>query len=71
MAAEGSRVTKRPVKELGLPSGVAIGGLVRGEEGMLVNGNTVIQPGDSVMVFCHEHQLYKVEKFFKKQKLFG
>jgi len=71
VAAEGSRVTKRPVKELGLPSGVAIGGLVRGEEGMLVNGNTVIQPGDSVMVFCHEHQLYKVEKFFKKQKLFG
>jgi trk system potassium uptake protein TrkA len=70
VATEGSRVTKKPVKDLGLPSGVAIGGLVRRDEGILVNGNTQIEPGDSVMVFCHEHQLGKVEKFFKKQGIF-
>ncbi len=70
VAAEGSKVTKHLVRELGLPFGVAIGGLVRGEEGILVNGNTQIQAGDSVMVFCHKNQLGKVEKFFKKQGLF-
>ena len=70
VAAEGSRVTKKPVKDLGLPFGVTIGGLVRGGEGILVSGMTQIQPGDSVMVFCHEHQLGKVEKYFKKQGLF-
>ncbi len=70
IAAEGSKVTKYPVKGLGLPFGVAIGGLVRGDEGILVNGNTQIQAGDSVMVFCHKHQLSKVEKLFKKQGLF-
>ncbi len=70
MAVEGSKVTKHPVKGLGLPAGVAIGGLVRAGEGILVNGNTQIQPGDSVMVFCHKHQLGKVEKYFKKQGLF-
>ena len=70
VATEGSKVTKKPVKALGLPSGVAIGGLVRRGEGMLVNGNTQIEVGDSVMVFCHEHQLGKMEKYFKKQGLF-
>ena len=65
VAAEGSKVTKRPVKDLGLPFGVTIGGLVRDEKGYLVNGNSQIQAGDSVMVFCHEHNLKKVEKFFK------
>ena len=71
VAAEGSRVTKKPVKALGLPFGVAIGGLVRNGEGILVNGNTQIEAGDSVMVFCHEHQLGKVEKYFKKSSVFG
>jgi trk system potassium uptake protein TrkA len=70
VAAEGSRVTKKVVKDLGLPFGVTIGGLVRNGEGQLVSGMTQIQPGDSVMVFCHEHQLGKIEKFFKKQGLF-
>ena len=70
VAAEGSRVTRKPVKDIGLPFGVTIGGLVRNGEGILVSGMTQIQPGDSVMVFCHEHQLGKLEKYFKKQGLF-
>ena len=70
VATEGSRVTRRAVKDLGLPFGVAIGGLVRGEHGLLVNGNTRIEPGDSCVVFCHEHKLGAVEKFFKKSTLF-
>ena len=69
VAAPGSKVTKGPVKELGLPSGIAIGGLVRGDKGQLVNGNTQIEAGDSVMVFCHKHRLEQVEKFFKKPLL--
>ncbi len=65
VAVEGSKVTRRAVKDLGLPLGVTIGGLVRQNEGILVNGFTQIMPGDSVMVFCHEQNLKKVEKFFK------
>ena len=65
VAAEGSKVTKRLVKDLGLPIGITIGGLVRNEQGMLVNGNTQIMPGDSVMVFCHEQNLRKLEKYFR------
>ena len=69
-AAEDSPVTKKAVKDLGLPFGVAIGGLVREGQGMLVNGNSRIQAGDSVMVFSHEHDMKKVEKFFKQRQLF-
>ena len=69
VAAENSKVTRSIVRQLGLPSGVAIGGLVRGNQGILVNGNTQIQTGDSVIVFCHRHALDKVEKFFKRSIL--
>jgi trk system potassium uptake protein TrkA len=68
-AAEGSKVTKKPVKDLGMPFGVTIGGLVRNGTGMLVNGNSQIQAGDSVMVFCHEQKLNNIEKFFKKNTI--
>ena len=68
-AANGSKVTKKPVKELGLPFGVTIGGLVRNNQGILVNGNTQIEAGDTVMVFCHEHDLKKMEKYFKANML--
>ena len=69
VAAEGSKVTKQPVKDLGLPFGVTIGGLVRNGQGILVNGNTRIEAGDSVMVFCHEQNLKKLEKYFKGNAL--
>ena len=64
IAKEGSKVTKKPVKDLGMPIGVTIGGLVRGEEGILVSGNTQIEAGDSVMVFCHNINMKKIEKYF-------
>ena len=69
IAAEGSRVTKKPVKDLGLPFGVTIGGLVRKGTGVLVNGNSQIVAGDSVMVFCHETKLQDIEKFFKSNSI--
>ena len=69
VAAMDSKVTKKAVKDLGLPFGVTIGGLVRNDQGILVNGNTRIEAGDSVMVFCHEQNLKKLEKYFKADTL--
>jgi trk system potassium uptake protein TrkA len=37
---------------------------------MLVNGNSQIQAGDSVMVFCHEQKINLIEKLFKKSSIF-
>lgn len=61
---EGSKITRKPVCEIGLPKGMTIGGLVRDGKGMLVSGRTQIQAGDSVMVFCHKLNMKTVEKLF-------
>ncbi|MBR6433078.1 MAG: Trk system potassium transporter TrkA [Bacteroides sp.] len=61
---EGSKITKHPVKELGLPKGTTIGGLIRNGEGLVVTGNTEIRPGDHVVVFCLSMMIKKIEKFF-------
>lgn len=59
-----ARITKLPVKDVGLPKGINIGGLVRNGEGQLVTGNTMIQPGDHVVVFSSDMIMKKIEKFF-------
>lgn len=64
VAKEESRITMKPVKDLGLPIGMTIGGLVRNGEGMLVSGNTKINPGDIVVVFCHDVNMKQIEKLF-------
>ncbi len=63
-AKEGSKITKHLVKDLGLPKGTTIGGLIRHGEGIVVTGNTQIQPGDHVVVFCLNMMIKKIEKFF-------
>ena len=61
---EGAKVTRSLVKDLTLPKGTTIGGLVRGDEGVLVTGFTQIQPGDHVVVFCLSSMIKRIEKYF-------
>lgn len=61
----GSRVTRHPVMNIGLPRGVNIGGMVRNGMGQLVDGRTVLQPGDLVVVFCIGDTLKRLDKFFR------
>ena len=63
-AQKGSPITKKKIYELSLPKGCTIGGLVRDGEGMLVSGATQVQPGDIVVVFCHNTEVKRVEKLF-------
>ncbi len=59
-----SKICSSPVKDLRLPQGMTIAGLVRDGEGRLVDGNTVIQPGDHVVVFSLSGSLHKIERLF-------
>ncbi|MBR6371496.1 MAG: Trk system potassium transporter TrkA [Bacteroidaceae bacterium] len=61
---EGARITRNPVKDISFPRGVTIGGLIRNKEAVLVTGNTTIQAGDHVVVFCLEGMIKTIEKFF-------
>ena len=60
----GAKITKHFIKDLGLPKGTTIGGMIRNGEGVLVTGDTLIQPGDHVVVFCLSMMIKKIEKFF-------
>lgn len=60
----GSRITRSQVKDVGLPKGATIGGLIRNGEGILVTGNTTIIENDHVVVFCLGMMIKKLEKFF-------
>lgn len=62
---EHSKVTEKPVWELKLPDYANFAGLVRGGRGFLVNGKTTFLPGDTVVVFCLEGYLKKLEHYFK------
>ncbi len=61
----GSKITRAAVKDLNLSHDMTIAGLIRNGHGQLVNGNTVICPGDRVVVFCLSGAIHKFERLFK------
>ncbi len=61
---EGAKITKAPVKDLRLPFGMTLAAMVRNDQCLLVGGNTHIQPGDYVVVFCLSGTINKIEKWF-------
>lgn len=63
-ARPGSRITRHKVRDLDLPPEIELGGLVRNGVGLLVNGETQIQPDDVVVVFCHGTDISRIEKYF-------
>ncbi len=61
---EGAKITKDVVKHLSLPSEMTLAGLTRNGIGQLIHGDTQIQAGDHVVVFCLNGGLHKIERLF-------
>ncbi|MDR1679415.1 MAG: Trk system potassium transporter TrkA [Prevotellaceae bacterium] len=59
-----SKVTRRKIRELHIPSEVNFGGYVRGGKGYICSGDTVIEAGDHVIVFCAAAVARKIEGLF-------
>lgn len=64
VAHPNSRITKKEVKKIVLPKNVTLGGLIRNGEPMMIDGDTLIEPYDHVVVFCLEDSLREAEKLF-------
>ena len=60
-----SRICGIPVKDLRLSHDLTLAGFIRDGKGMLVRGDTVLQPGDSVVVFSLKGSLNRIEKLFR------
>ncbi len=63
-ANPGSKITKKSVKNLNLPKDLTLGGLIRDGAPMIIDGETQIQTGDTVVVFCLDTAMRKLEEYF-------
>jgi len=64
LVKENARITKDVVRNLRLPYGMTIGAMTRNGKCSLVNGDTKIEAGDYVAVFCLTGSIHKLEKWF-------
>ena len=64
VAKPGSKITRRPVKELNLPADITLGGVIHNGVGTIVSGNTQIVANDLVLVFCLDTALSKLDRWF-------
>jgi len=60
-----SPVIKKKVKDLDFPKEAIIGGIIRGEESIIVVGDSQILPNDKVVIFSLPAGIKKLEKLFK------
>lgn len=64
IAKPNSKVTKKLIKNLNLPPDITFGALIRNGEPILVDGETLIEPYDQVVVFFLSKSLKSIENLF-------
>lgn len=64
IAHPNSKVTKKIIKNLKLPSDITFGALIRNGEPMLIDGETLIEPYDQVVVFFLHRSMKSIENLF-------
>ncbi len=64
VAHEKSKIVRKPVKDLDLPRDMTLGGLIRDGKPQIIDGDTIIQDGDHVVVFCLDTAMRKIENYF-------
>lgn len=61
-----SKVVGRSIQEIKLPAGTTIGAVVRGEEVLMAHRETIIEPGDHVILFLvDKKRVSDVERLFQ------
>jgi trk system potassium uptake protein TrkA len=72
VALETSEITERPFKEIPFPRGTIVGAIVRGERIIIPDGDSVILPGDRVVIFTPRSAIHQLEKLLTvKLEYFG
>jgi trk system potassium uptake protein len=60
-----SKICNKQIKDVKFPTSATIGGVIRGQEGIIALGDFKIQEGDRVVVCSLLKTISEVEKFFK------
>ena len=64
IARPNSKVTRKQVKNLNLPADMTLGGTIRDGKAYMIDGETQIQAGDHVVIFCLNSAMRKIEDYF-------
>jgi trk system potassium uptake protein len=65
---ERTRVTNKKIKEIHFPRGMMIGSIVREEEVLIPEGETVLLPDDHLIIFALPNTVHKLERYFATAK---
>ena len=64
VARTDSKITRKPVKDLNLPKEFTLGGMIRKGKAQIIDGSSIIEPGDLVVVFCLDSAMRNIEDYF-------
>jgi trk system potassium uptake protein TrkA len=62
VALETSGIVGKPLKKLAFPKGALLVSVIREENIIIPTGNTVVKPGDKVIIFAKRQAVAKIEK---------
>lgn len=62
MAMETSDIVEKPLKNIAMPKGSLVTGIIREDEFIMPSGNSVIKPGDRIIIFARRQDIPKIEK---------
>jgi trk system potassium uptake protein TrkA len=65
IVAPDTAITKKALKDMNFPKNAIIGGVIRGNEGIIAVGETQIQSYDRVAVFALPEAVKEVDRFFR------
>ena len=71
-ALETSDIVNKPLHQIKIPKGVIVGAIFRKDEVIIPRGDTVIKPGDRLIIFALQQMLPKLQKLLTvKLEYFG
>jgi len=62
VAMETSDIVGKPLKNVPLPKGVLVTGIIRDDEVIIPSGESVILPDDRVIIFARRQAIPRIEK---------
>ncbi len=68
IAQEKSKIVGTRLADLGLPKGIIIAAVLHENKIVIPKGNSVIHPGDRVVVFCLQAEVVNLKKYFYTAK---
>jgi trk system potassium uptake protein TrkA len=62
VALETSDIVSKPLKRLAFPKGAIVAGIIHQDQIIIPSGDSVIEPGDRIIIFAHRMAIDKIEK---------